>query len=134
MYRPQLCGGKEGKRERKRRGVSLSRLRGLLSAAALSSLCALQSPVALAHCLWKPRGRLESYPWVLQGASPENDFPVLPVLPRREMGKGVPGVLSSLELCTSCSKEKTWAILSKLACLALPPPSSYEGQLRGNPS
>ena len=43
LYRPRLCG-KEGKREEGRRGVS-SRLRGLLSAAALSSLaCVCPSP------------------------------------------------------------------------------------------
>lgn len=32
---PSFAGGKEGKREEKKEGVSLSRLRGLLSAAAL---------------------------------------------------------------------------------------------------
>lgn len=83
LFRPQLCEGKEQKRKGRKRGVSLSRVRGLLSAAPLPRwACVCPSPQ------WKPRRKLESYCPGVQGArpvpSPENLLPVL----WRDPGRG----------------------------------------------
>lgn len=105
--------GKGGGEGRKREGCLPLRAEGLLSAAALSSLACVRPSPQRPWPIVCGRGVLylgySSARPLLLSPSPENVFPVL----WRESGKGVPGVLSSGEVCTS--KEKAWADLSKLA-------------------
>lgn len=91
LFRPQLCEGKERKRKGRKRGwVSLSRVRGLLSAAPLPRwACVCPSPQ------WKPRRKLESYcpgvPGCQACSQPGEPSPCF----MAGSGKGAPGVLST---------------------------------------